>query len=85
MSQKRLKSVSILSSCVLNNVRFSTPWENEYVISEIIVTFKKKIRIHSMQDWTASTRNGVTRKRSTKRLKDTGYLLRKKPQSIGAC
>ena len=42
ISQKRLKSVSILSSCVLNNVRFSTPWENEYVISEIIVTFKKK-------------------------------------------
>ena len=32
-----------------------------------------------MQDWTASTRNGVTRKRSTKRLKDTGCLLRNKP------
>ena len=27
-----------------------------------------------MQGWTASTKHGVTRKRSTKRLKHTGYF-----------
>ena len=33
--------------------------------------------IHSMQDWTATMRHGVTGKRNTRRLKDTGKLLRK--------
>ena len=36
--------------------------------------------IHSMQCWTATTRNGVTRKRSTKRLNHTGNLFRKNVQ-----
>ena len=32
------------------------------------------IGIHSVQDWRATTRHGVTRKRSTKRLQYTGNL-----------
>ena len=36
-----------------------------------------------MQSSTATTRNGVTRKRSTKRFKDTGTPLRKSP--INSC
>ena len=43
------------------------------------------IGIHSIQDWTVTTRHGVTRKRRTKRLKDTGYLFRKYIQLIGVC
>ena len=43
------------------------------------------IGIHSTQGWTATTRHGVTRKRSTKRLKHTGNLLRKTLQLIGVC
>ena len=39
--------------------------------------------IHSMQGWTVTTRHEVARKRSTKRLKDTGKLHRKNSQSIG--
>ena len=35
------------------------------------------IGIHSMQDWTATAKHGVTTKRSTKRLKHTGNLFRK--------
>ena len=33
-----------------------------------------------MQDWTATTRHGVTRKRTTKRLKDTGNQITKNLQ-----
>ena len=44
---------------------------------------KKKIGIHSMQGWTATVRHGVTRKRSTKGLKDTTNLFRKNLQLIG--
>ena len=33
------------------------------------------IGIHSMQGWTATTRHGLTRKRTTKRLKHTGIYL----------
>ena len=36
-----------------------------------------------MQSWATTTRHGVTRKRSTKRLKDTGNLFRKKEQLKG--
>ena len=35
------------------------------------------IGIHFMQSWTATTRHGVTRKRSTKKLKHTQNLFRK--------
>ena len=43
------------------------------------------IGIHSMQDWTATTRHGATRKRSIKRLKRTGSLFRKNLQLTGVC
>ena len=35
------------------------------------------IGTHSMQGWTATTRHGVTKKRSKKRLQHTGNLFRK--------
>ena len=43
------------------------------------------IGIHSMQDWKATTRHGVTRKRSTKRLQHTGNLSRKNLQLRDVC
>ena len=39
-----------------------------------------KIGIHSIQGWTATTRYGVTGKRSTKRLKHARDLSRKNLQ-----
>ena len=41
--------------------------------------------IHSMQGWTATTKHGVTRKRSTERLEHTRNLVRKNLQLIGVC
>ena len=38
-----------------------------------------------MQGRIAITRNGVTRKRSTKRIKETGNLFRKNLELIGWC
>ena len=38
-----------------------------------------------MQDYTATTRHGVTRKRSTKRLQHTGKLFRKNLQLKDVC
>ena len=38
-----------------------------------------------MEGWTATTGHGVTRKRSTKRLKHTGNLFTKNLQLIGVC
>ena len=43
------------------------------------------IGIHSMQGWTATTRHGITRKRSTQRSKHTGNIFRKNLQLIGVC
>ena len=43
--------------------------------------FFLKIGIHAMQCWTATMRHGVTRKRSSKRLKHTQHLFRKNLQS----
>ena len=43
----------------------------------LLVFFLKKIEIHSMQGWTATTRHGVTRKEAEKRLQDTENLFRK--------
>ena len=67
--------------------------ENVYVFPQIERFFCKQyvyiesenfflIGIHAMQGWTATTRHGVTRKRSTKRLKHTGNLSRKNLQLI---
>ena len=47
--------------------------------------FLKKIGIHSMQGRTATTRHGITRKRSKKRLKHTGNISRKNLQVIDVC
>ena len=41
--------------------------------------------IHSIQSWTATTRYGVTKKRGTKRLEDTGNLFRKNLQLKDVC
>ena len=41
------------------------------------------IGIHSMHGWTSTARNGVARKRSTKRLKHTENLFRKELHLIG--
>ena len=43
------------------------------------------IRIHSMQGWIATTRHGITRKRSTTRLKHMWNLFRKNLQLIDVC
>ena len=43
------------------------------------------VGIHSMQGWTATTRHGVTKKRTTKRLKHTGNLFRKNLQLNNVC
>ena len=43
------------------------------------------IGIPSMQDWIVTIRHGGTRKRSRKRLKHTGNLLRRNLQLIGVC
>ena len=43
------------------------------------------IGIYCMQGWTAATRHEVIRKRSTKRLQDTGHLSRKNLQLKEIC
>ena len=43
------------------------------------------IGIHSMQGWTATTRHGVTRKRSKKILQHAGNLLRQNLQVKDVC
>ena len=55
------------------------------VLSLILYFFSFLIGIHYMQDWTATTRYGVTRKRNTKRVKNTINHYRKKLQLIGIC
>ena len=54
------------------------PVINNSVLNHLKNQKKKKNGIHSMQGLTATTRHAVKRKRSTKRLKDTGNLFRKK-------
>ena len=46
---------------------------------------EKEAQKDSMQGGTATARHGVTRKRSTKRLKHTQNLFRKNLQLIGVC
>ena len=52
-------------------------------LNRIVVEVFFSIGIRSMQGSTVNTRHGVTRKRSTKRLKHTGNLFRKKLQLTG--
>ena len=44
-----------------------------------------KIGIHTIQDLTATTRHGVTRKKNKKTLKHTGNLFRKNLQLKDVC
>ena len=53
------------------------------VVNEII-SFSLIGRLN-MEGWTATTRHGVIRKRSTKRLKNIENLFRKNLQLIGVC
>ena len=46
---------------------------------------KIEIGIHSMQDSTGTMKHGVTKKRSTKRLKHTEDLFRKNLQLKDVC
>ena len=50
------------------------------MVASLLSIFFCLIRIHSMQGWTVTLRHGVTRKRSTKRLRHTGNLFRKNLQ-----
>ena len=43
------------------------------------------VQIHSRQGWTATTRHGLTRKTSTKRLEHAGNLFRKNLQLKDVC
>ena len=55
----------------------------EMLISELAIIWSKKIifiGIYFMPSWAATIRHGITRKRSTKRLKHTGNLFRKNLQ-----
>ena len=57
-------------------------------VSEQSTEFKTKdflIGIDSMQGWTTTTKHGVTRKRSTKRLKYAWNIFGKKQQTKGVC
>ena len=53
--------------------------------SVLFLIFRGGIGIHSIQGWTATTRHGVTRKRSTKRLQHTGNLFIKNLLLKGVC
>ena len=54
-------------------------------LSHPMLIFLFLIMIHSMQGWTATTRQGVTRKRSIKRLQHIGNLFRKNLQLKDVC
>ena len=43
------------------------------------------IGVHTMQDWTATTRHGVTKKEAQKRLQDTENLFKKNLQLKDVC
>ena len=59
------------------NIPFWLKHRREYETIGLIFVL---IGIHSMQDWTATVRHGVTRKEAQKRLQDTKNLFRKNPQ-----
>ena len=92
-------NLKILTFCFLMTFFFSVPIPvNWYEIhsgyntvltnGDVILSSENDfflIGIHSMQGWTATMRHGVTRKRSTKRLKHTGNLFRKNLQLKDVC
>ena len=54
-------------------------------LNRIVVKVFFSIGIRSMQGSTVTTRHGVTRKRSTKRLKHTGNMFKKNLLLEGVC
>ena len=62
-----------------------------HLSSQMLISFQQILSfffltgIHSMQGGTVTTRHGVARKRSTKKLKDTGNLPRKNLHPVGVC
>ena len=64
---------------------FSTLLSIPCSVFSLCLFFFFLIGIHSMQGWTTTTRHGVTKKRSTKRLKYTGNLFRKNLQLKEVC
>ena len=72
------KNMQICKEKTKSRARKSMFWPG--VKREIVFFFFFWIGINSMQDWIATTRHGVRRKRSTKRLKHTGNLFRKNLQ-----
>ena len=58
---------------------------NDHIMAAIFLRLFFLIEIHSMQGRTTTRRHGVTRKRSTKRLKHTGNLFRKNLQLKDVC
>ena len=59
---------------------FCKMFENTYFVEHLFL-----VRIHSIQGLTATTRHGVTNKRNTKRLRQTGNLFRKNLQLKDVC
>ena len=56
------------------------PWEDIFKLNASFFFLFDWVEWISMKSWTATTRYDVTRKRSTKRLKHTGNVFRKKLQ-----
>ena len=71
-----------LSGTLANSQRKPTDRNND-TFAKIRICFL--VRNHSMQGWIATTRYGVTGKRSTKRLKHTENHFRKNLQLISVC
>ena len=81
---------NVIFGIIVNTFKFSTRNTLVYLSSRHLALVCKPvlcffvfflvIGIHSIQGWTATTRHGVTRKKSTKRLQHTGNLFRKNLQ-----
>ena len=81
-SFSRNKSLNKFGRCLYKNYALHT---SQIRYRFLFMLYFFLIGIHSMQGWTATTRHGVKRKRSTKRLKHTGNLFRRNLQLIGVC
>ena len=88
LSQTLINNGDIVYCCVLNILFVFTRIKRKGKIRRIeesVAYHFFLIGIHSMQGWRATTRHGVARKRSTKRLKHTGNFFTKNLQLIGVC
>ena len=68
-------------SVLAHNLAYWDPLSLQVVLMKHIFL----IGIHSMQGSTATTRHGITRNRSTKRLEHTENIFRKNMQLIVVC